>query len=717
MADLRYQRNFGIAAHIDAGKTTTTERILYYTGVNHKIGEVHDGGATMDWMAQEQERGITITSAATTCFWNFPTDQGKKMPETKQYKFNIIDTPGHGDFTVEVERSLRVLDGLLALFCAVSGVEPQSETVWRQANRYRVPRIGFVNKMDRSGADFLNVVKQVREMLGAKAVPLQLPIGAEDSFKGVVDLITMKGIVWNEADKGMTFEEVPIPEDMKEEVNQYRQELVEAVAEYDDKLLEKFFDDPNSITEAEMHEAIRKATIDISIIPMMCGSSFKNKGVQTALDAVVRYLPGPLDIEAVKGTNPDNGEELTRKADAKEPFAALAFKIMTDPFVGRLAFFRAYSGRLEAGSYVLNTRTGRNERISRIMQMHANKQNPVDFIEAGDIGAAVGFKDIKTGDTLCNEDHPIVLEAMTFPEPVIAIAIEPKTQADVDKMGMAIAKLVEEDPTLRVKTDEETGQTILSGMGELHLEIIVDRMRREFKVEINQGAPQVAYKEAFNQTIEHRETLKKQTGGRGKFADIIFEIGPADPEFLKEQDGKTTFQFVNSLFGGSIPKEFVPAIQKGFESAMTTGVLAGYPMESMKVNVKDGSFHQVDSDAMSFELCAKQGYREAGRKAKPVLLEPIMKVEVLTPDQYMGDVTGDLNRRRGMLEGMDSKHGVQVIKAKVPLSEMFGYVTQLRSLSSGRATSTMEFSHYNPAPNNIAEEVIAKAKGKMKVED
>ena len=717
MADLRYQRNFGIAAHIDAGKTTTTERILYYTGVNHKIGEVHDGGATMDWMAQEQERGITITSAATTCFWNFPTDQGKKMADTKQYKFNIIDTPGHVDFTVEVERSLRVLDGLLALFCAVSGVEPQSETVWRQANRYRVPRIGFVNKMDRSGADFLNVVKQVREMLGAKAVPLQLPIGAEDSFKGVVDLITMKGIVWNEADKGMTFEEVPIPEDMKEEVNQYRQELVEAVAEYDDKLLEKFFDDPNSITEAEMHEAIRKATIDISIIPMMCGSSFKNKGVQTALDAVVRYLPGPLDIDAVKGTNPDNGEELTRKADAKEPFAALAFKIMTDPFVGRLAFFRAYSGRLEAGSYVLNTRTGRNERISRIMQMHANKQNPVEFIEAGDIGAAVGFKDIKTGDTLCNEDHPIVLEAMTFPEPVIAIAIEPKTQADVDKMGMAIAKLVEEDPTLRVKTDEETGQTILSGMGELHLEIIVDRMRREFKVEINQGAPQVAYKEAFNQTIEHRETLKKQTGGRGKFADIIFEIGPADPEFLKEQDGKTTFQFVNSLFGGSIPKEFVPAIQKGFESAMTTGVLAGYPMESMKVNVKDGSFHQVDSDAMSFELCAKQGYREAGRKAKPVLLEPIMKVEVLTPDQYMGDVTGDLNRRRGMLEGMDSKHGVQVIKAKVPLSEMFGYVTQLRSLSSGRATSTMEFSHYNPAPNNIAEEVIAKAKGKMKVED
>ncbi|HMG82808.1 MAG TPA: elongation factor G [Ferruginibacter sp.] len=715
MSDLRYQRNFGIAAHIDAGKTTTTERILYYTGVNHKIGEVHDGGATMDWMAQEQERGITITSAATTCFWNYPMVQGKKTPDTKQYKFNIIDTPGHVDFTVEVERSLRVLDGLLALFCAVSGVEPQSETVWRQANRYKVPRIGFVNKMDRSGADFLNVVKQVREMLGAKAVPLQLPIGAEDNFTGVVDLITMKGIVWNEEDKGMTFKEVPIPADMKEEVDQYRQELIEAVAEYDEKLLEKFFDDPTTISEDEMHAAIRKATIDLSIIPMMCGSSFKNKGVQTALDAIVRYLPGPLDIDAVKGINPDTGEELIRTADPKGPFSALAFKIMTDPFVGRLAFFRAYSGRLDAGSYVLNTRTGKKERISRIMQMHANKQNPVDFIEAGDIGAAVGFKDIKTGDTLCNEDDPIVLEAMTFPEPVISIAVEPKTQADVDKMGMAIAKLVEEDPTLRVRTDEETGQTILSGMGELHLEIIIDRMKREFKVEINQGAPQVAYKEAFGTTIDHREILKKQSGGRGKFADIIFTIGPADDEYLK--DSKTNFQFVNALFGGSIPKEFVPAIQKGFESAMTTGVLAGYPMVSMKVTVKDGSFHQVDSDAMSFELCAKQGYREAGRKAKPTLLEPIMKVEVLTPDQYMGDVTGDLNRRRGMLEGMDSKHGVQVIKAKVPLSEMFGYVTQLRSLSSGRASSTMEFSHYSPAPNAVAETVMAKAKGKVKIED
>ena len=711
MADLRFQRNFGIAAHIDAGKTTTTERILYYTGVSHKIGEVHDGAATMDWMEQEKERGITITSAATTCFWHFPTNQGKRDANTKQYKFNIIDTPGHVDFTVEVERSLRVLDGLLALFCAVSGVEPQSETVWRQANRYKVPRIGFVNKMDRAGADFLNVVKQVKEMLGAKAVPLQLPIGAEDHFTGVVDLIQMKGIIWEEETKGMTYKEVPIPADMMEEVNEWRQHLIEAVAEYDEKLPEKFFDDPNTITEDEVHEAIRKATIDISIIPMMCGSSFKNKGVQTALDAIVRYLPGPLDIEAVKGTDPKTGEELIRRPDAKEPFAALAFKIMTDPFVGRLAFFRAYSGHLDSGSYVLNTRTGKNERISRIMQMHANKQNPIDFIEAGDIGAAVGFKDIKTGDTLCNEDHPIVLESMTFPEPVISIAIEPKTQADVDKMGMAIAKLVEEDPTLRVKTDEETGQTILSGMGELHLEIIVDRMKREFKVEINQGAPMVAYKEAFQATIEHREVLKKQTGGRGKFADIIFEIGPADEDFLKEDKG--SYQFINDIFGGSIPREFVPAIQKGFEQSMTNGVLANYPMENMKVRVFDGSFHAVDSDSMSFELCAKQGFREAARKAKPVLLEPIMKVEVITPDQYMGDVTGDLNRRRGMLEGMDSKAGAQVIKAKVPLSEMFGYVTQLRSMSSGRATSTMEFSHYAPAPNNIAEEVIAKVKGKV----
>ena len=716
MADLRFQRNFGIAAHIDAGKTTTTERILRYTGMIHKIGEVHDGAATTDWMEQEKERGITITSAAVSCQWNFPTVLGKVNADTKKYYFNIIDTPGHVDFTVEVERSMRVLDGLIALFSAVDGVEPQSETVWRQANRYNVPRIGFVNKMDRAGADFLNVVKQVKEMLGSKAVPLQLPIGAEDDFIGVVDLIKMKGIIWHMETEGMTFDEIPVPEDMLEEANEWRALLVEAVAEYDDKLMEKFFEDPASITEDEMHEAIRKATIDLSIVPMMCGSSFKNKGVQTALDAVCRYLPSPMDIEDTKGIDPDTGEEVSRKPDAKEPFAALAFKIMTDPFVGRLAFFRCYSGRLEAGSYVLNVRSGKKERISRIMKMFANKQNPVDFIEAGDIAAAVGFKEIKTGDTLCDEDHPITLENMFIPEPVIAVAVEPKTQADVDKMGMAIAKLVEEDPTLRVNTDEDTGQTILRGMGELHLEIIIDRMRREFKVEVNQGAPQVAYKEAFHNTIQHRETLKKQTGGRGKFADIVFFFGPADEEWLKENEGKH-FQFVNDIFGGSIPKEFIPAIQKGFETSMGTGVLASYPVNNMKVRIVDGSFHDVDSDAMSFELCAKAGFREAGRKAKPVLLEPIMKVEVLTPDQYMGDVTGDLNRRRGMLEGMDSRANLQVIKAKVPLSEMFGYVTQLRSLSSGRATSTMEFSHYNPAPNNIAEEVIAKQKGKAKVDD
>ncbi len=716
MADLRFQRNFGIAAHIDAGKTTTTERILRYTGMIHKIGEVHDGAATTDWMEQEKERGITITSAAVSCQWNFPTVKGKADANTKKYYFNIIDTPGHVDFTIEVERSMRVLDGLIALFSAVDGVEPQSETVWRQANRYKVPRIGFVNKMDRSGADFLMVVNQVKEMLGAKAVPLQLPIGAEDNFKGVVDLIKMKGIIWHMETEGMTFDEIPVPEDMVEEANEWRASLVEAVAEYDDKLMEKFFEDPNSITEEEMHEAIRKATIDLSIVPMMCGSSFKNKGVQTALDAVCRYLPSPIDVDAVTGTDPHTGEEIVRKPDAKEPFSALAFKIMTDPFVGRLAFFRCYSGHLDAGSYVLNVRSGKKERISRIMKMFANKQNPIDFIEAGDIGAAVGFKEIKTGDTLCDEDHPITLENMFIPEPVIAIAVEPKTQADVDKMGMAIAKLVEEDPTLRVNTDEDTGQTILRGMGELHLEIIIDRMRREFKVEVNQGAPQVAYKEAFGTTVEHREVLKKQTGGRGKFADIQFAIGPADAEWMKENEGKS-FQFVNDIFGGSIPKEFIPAIQKGFETAMSTGVLAGYPMNNMKVRIFDGSYHDVDSDSMSFELCARSGFREAGRKAKPTLLEPIMKVEVLTPDQYMGDVTGDLNRRRGMLEGMDSRANLQVIKAKVPLSEMFGYVTQLRSLSSGRATSTMEFSHYAPAPNNVAEEVIAKSKGKVKVED
>ena len=703
--------NIGILAHIDAGKTTTTERILFYTGVNHKIGEVHDGAATMDWMEREQERGITITSAATTAFWK---GMAGNYPE---HRINIIDTPGHVDFTIEVERSMRVLDGLIALFSAVDGVEPQSETVWRQANRYKVPRIGFVNKMDRAGADFLMVVNQVREMLGAKAVPLQLPIGAEDNFKGVVDLIKMKGIMWDDATEGMTYVEVPVPDDMKEDVDYWRAQLIEAVAEYDDKLMEKFFENPDSISEDEVHEAIRKACIDLSIVPMMCGSSFKNKGVQTALDAVCRYLPSPVDVEDTEGTDPDTGEKITRKPNAKEPFAALAFKIMTDPFVGRLAFFRCYSGHLDAGSYVRNVRSGKNERISRIMKMFANKQNPIDFIEAGDIAAAVGFKEIKTGDTLCDENHLIVLENMFIPEPVISVAVEPKTQADVDKMGMAIAKLVEEDPTLRVKTDEDTGQTILSGMGELHLEIIVDRMRREFKVEINQGNPQVAYKEAFGTTIEHREVLKKQSGGRGKFADIQFSIGPADEEWLKENGDKKAFQFVNDLFGGSIPKEFVPAITKGFETAMSTGVLAGFPVNNMKIRVFDGSYHDVDSDAMSFELCAKAGFRTAGKKAKPTLLEPIMKVEVVTPDQYMGDVTGDLNRRRGMLEGMDSRGNLQVIKAKVPLSEMFGYVTQLRSLSSGRATSTMEFSHYSPAPNNIAEEVMAKNKGRIKDEE
>ena len=711
MADLKFQRNFGIAAHIDAGKTTCTERILYYTGMSHKIGEVHDGAATTDWMEQEKERGITITSAAVTCFWNYPTLKGEIFGDTKKYKFNIIDTPGHVDFTVEVERSMRVLDGLVALFSAVDGVEPQSETVWRQANRYKVPRLGFVNKMDRAGADFLNVVKQIREMLGAKSIPLQLPIGAEDDFKGIVDLITMKGVIWDNATQGMTYSEIAIPADMQEEADYWRTQLIEAIAEYDDNLMEKFFEDPNSITEDEIHIAVRKATIDMSIVPMLCGSAFKNKGVQTMLDCVVRYLPSPLDIEGIRGLDPETGEEIIRQPNAKEPFAALAFKIMTDPFVGRLAFFRCYSGRLDAGSYVRNVRSGKNERISRIMQMHANKQNPIDFIEAGDIGAAVGFKEIKTGDTLCDENNLIVLENMFIPEPVISIAVEPKAQADVDRMGMAIAKLVEEDPTLRVKTDEETGQTVLSGMGELHLEIIVDRMRREFKVEVNQGAPQVAYKEAFNATIEHREVLKKQSGGRGKFADIYFEFGPAQEEWLKENAGKQ-MQFVNDIHGGSIPREFIPAIQKGFEQSMGSGVLANYPVEHMRVRIFDGSFHQVDSDAMSFELCAKAGFREAARKAKPVILEPIMKVEVITPEQYMGDVTGDLNRRRGILEGMDSRAGAQVIKAKVPLSEMFGYVTQLRSMSSGRATSTMEFSHYSIAPNNIAEEVIAKIKGK-----
>jgi len=693
--DLKYTRNIGIAAHIDAGKTTTTERILYYSGVNHKISKVHDGAATMDWMVQEQERGITITSAATTVFWNY---NGSK------YHINIIDTPGHVDFTVEVNRSLRVLDGLVFLFSAVDGVEPQSETNWRLADNYSVPRIGFVNKMDRAGADFLNVVNQVRTMLGSNAIPLQLPIGAEDNFKGVVDLINFRGMIWNEADKGMTYQVVDIPEDMLADANSWREKLLEAVSEYDDKLMEKFFEDPNSITEREILDALRLATIDMKIIPMVCGSSFKNKGVQTMLDLVMELMPSPMDRPFVKGTHPDTGEEVTRRPDVKEPFTALAFKIATDPFVGRLAFMRAYSGKLDAGSYVYNTRSGNKERISRIFQMHANKQNPIEFLHAGDIGAAVGFKDIKTGDTLCTEESPIVLEAMQFPEPVIGLAIEPKVQADVDKLGIALGKLAEEDPTFRVRTDEETGQTVISGMGELHLEIIVDRLRREFKLEINQGAPQVAYKEAITQPVTHREVFKKQSGGRGKFADIQFELMPPTPE-------TKGLEFVNEIVGGSIPKEFIPSVQKGFESAMVNGVLAGYPIENMRVRLFDGSFHAVDSDSMSFELCARMGYKEAAAKARPVLLEPIMKVEVLTPEENMGDVIGDLNKRRGQLEGMDSRAGMQVIKAKVPLGEMFGYVTQLRTITSGRATSTMEFSHYNEAPNNITQEVLAKVKG------
>ena len=706
MSDLHFTRNIGIAAHIDAGKTTCTERILYYTGVNHKIGEVHDGAATMDWMVQEQERGITITSAATTCFWNY---RGNK------YKVNIIDTPGHVDFTVEVNRSLRVLDGLVFLFSAVDGVEPQSETNWRLANNYNVTRICFVNKMDRAGADFLNVCKQVKEMLGGNAVPLQLPLGAEANFRGVVDLINNRAIEWNEADKGMTFKVVDIPAEMKDEVYHWREKLLESVSEFDDKIMEKFFSDQSTITEDEVLTALRKATIAGKIIPMVCGSAFKNKGVQTMLDLVMSIMPSPLDKDNIHGINPDTEQEVTRKPDLKDPFTALAFKIATDPFVGRLAFFRAYSGRLDSGSYVLNTRSGQKERISRIFQMHANKQNQVPFIEAGDIGAAVGFKDIKTGDTLCDEKHPIILEAMNFPEPVIGIAIEPKTQADLDKLGSALGKLSEEDPTFRVKTDDDTNQTIISGMGELHLEIIVDRLKREFKVEINQGAPQVNYKEAINGTIEHREVYKKQTGGRGKFADIEFTVSPVDADFVPDAKNGG-LQFENEVTGGNIPREFIPAVEKGFRAAMVNGVLAGFQMQTMKIELTDGSYHDVDSDALSFEICARTAFREAMPKAKPVLLEPIMKIEVITPEQYMGDVVGDLNRRRGIIEGMDSKGNAQVIKAKVPLGEMFGYVTQLRTLTSGRATSTMEFSHYAETPKNISEEVVAKAKGKKAAE-
>ena len=702
--DLKYTRNIGIAAHIDAGKTTTTERILFYTGKTHKIGEVHDGASTMDWMEQEAERGITIQSAATTCKWNFPTENGKPTADAKEYHFNIIDTPGHVDFTVEVNRSLRVLDGLVFLFSAVDGVEPQSETNWRLADNYKVPRIGFVNKMDRQGANFLNVCNQVKEMLKSNAVPIVLPIGDEADFKGVVDLIKNRAIVWHEENSGSTFDIVEIPAEMKEDVAKYRAQLIEEVAGYDEGLLEKFMEDESSITEEEIHKALRAAVMDMAIIPMVCGSSFKNKGVQFMLDAVCRYLPSPLDKEAIEGTNPETGEPALRKPAVDAPFSALAFKIATDPYVGRLAFFRAYSGHLDAGSYVLNTRSGNKERISRIYQMHANKQNPIEYIEAGDIGAAVGFKDIKTGDTLCDEKYPIVLESMVFPEPVIGIAVEPKTKADVDKLGMALAKLAEEDPTFQVKTDQASGQTVISGMGELHLDIIIDRLKREFKVEVNQGQPQVEYKEAITGKADHREVYKKQTGGRGKFADSVFRMEPAE-------EGKMGLEFVNEIKGGNIPKEYIPSVEKGFKEAMKSGPLAGFEMDAMKIVLIDGSFHPVDSDSLSFELAAKLGYKEAARAAKAVLMEPIMKLEVITPEENMGDIVGDLNRRRGQVNNMDDRNGAKVIKAFVPLSEMFGYVTSLRTLSSGRATSTMEFSHYAETPSNIADEVIKNARG------
>ena len=703
--NLKYTRNIGIAAHIDAGKTTTTERILFYTGVSHKIGEVHDGAATMDWMEQEQERGITITSAATTCIWNFPSNQGQPIDNSKPYQFNIIDTPGHVDFTVEVNRSLRVLDGLVFLFSAVDGVEPQSETNWRLADNYKVPRIGFVNKMDRQGANFLNVGKQVKEMLKSNAVPIVLNIGEEEDFKGIVDLVTNKAMIWHEENYGSTFDEVPIPENMLEDVKKYRAELIEAVAEYDDNLLEKFFDNPDSISPDEIHAALRDATQDMSIIPMICGSSFKNKGVQFLLDAVCRYLPSPEDKKAITGINPRDNSEIERKPNVEEPFSALAFKIATDPFVGRLAFFRVYSGKLDAGSYVLNNRTENKERISRIYQMHSNKQNSIDVIEAGDIGAGVGFKDIKTGDTLSSEKGPIVLESMDFPDPVIGIAVEPKTKADIDRLGMSLAKLSEEDPTFQVKTDEASGQTIISGMGELHLDIIVDRLKREFKVEVNQGKPQVEYKESITQLAEHREVYKKQTGGRGKFADIIFTIEPLDQE-------KSGLEFVNLIKGGNVPKEYIPSVEKGFREAMKNGPLAGFEIDSMKVTLKDGSFHPVDSDSLSFELAAKLGFKESAKAAKAVIMEPIMKLEVLTPEENMGDIVGDLNRRRGQVNSMDDRAGSKVVKAEVPLSEMFGYVTSLRTLSSGRATSTMEFDHYAETPTNISEEVISEIQGK-----
>jgi len=699
--DLNYTRNIGIMAHIDAGKTTTTERILYYTGVSHKIGEVHDGAATMDWMEQEQERGITITSAATTCFWNY---------DSEKYQVNIIDTPGHVDFTVEVERSLRVLDGAVACFCAVGGVEAQSETVWRQANKYKVPRMGFVNKMDRSGADFFKAVREVKEKLGANPIPIQIPIGSEESFKGVVDLITMKAIVWYDDENGTNYTLEDIPDYLVAEANEWRETLVEAVAVHDEDLMERFFEDSDSITEEELIVVIRKATIAMDIVPMLCGSAFKNKGVQRLLDAIITYMPSPLDVDAIVGTVPGTDEEISRQPKVEEPLAALAFKIATDPFVGRLAFTRLYSGSIDAGSYVFNVRTGNKERISRLYQMHSNKQNAIDRVEAGDICACVGFKDIRTGDTLCQKETQIELESMDFPEPVIGVAVEPLTQKDLDKMGMALAKLAEEDPTFHVKTDEESGQTVISGMGELHLDIIIDRLKREFKVECNQGAPQVAYKEAIKGSVSHRQVFKKQSGGRGKFADIVFDLSPVDADF--EGEG---LQFVDKIKGGNIPKEFVPSVQKGFIEAMKNGVLAGYSVDTLKVVLLDGSFHPVDSDQLSFELAAKQGYREACSKANPVLLEPIMKIEVITPEEYMGDIIGDLNKRRGQIEGMESKHGARVVNATVPLSEQFGYVTILRTLSSGRANSSMEFDHFAEVPKGIAKEVVEKAKGKVEL--
>src|SRR5690554_262637 len=702
--DLKYTRNIGIAAHIDAGKTTTTERILFYTGVNHKLGETHEGSATMDWMEQEQERGITITSAATTCTWKFPLENAQETPETKDYKFNIIDTPGHVDFTVEVSRSLRVLDGLVFLFSAADGVEPQSETNWRLADDYNVLRIGFVNKMDRQGANFLGVCQQVKDMLKSNAVPIVLPIGDEEDFKGIVDLVKNRAIVWHDETLGATFDEIEIPAEMRDEVDEYRGKLIEEVAAYDENLLEKYMEDETSISEDEVHAALRAAVMDMSIIPMVCGSSFKNKGVQFLIDAVVRYLPSPLEKPAIVGINPKTEEEEERIPDAKEPFAALAFKIATDPFVGRLAFFRVYSGRLDAGSYVLNNRSGKRERISRIYQMHSKDQNAIDFIEAGDIGAAVGFKDIRTGDTLTDEKHPIILENINFPDPVIGVAVEPKTKSDVEKLGAGLQKLAEEDPTFQVRTDEASGQTIISGMGELHIDILIERLRREFKVEVTQGKPQVEYKEAFTKETEYRETYKRQTGGRGAFADIIFTIGPAE-------EGAEGLTFVDEVKGGNIPREYIPSVEKGFRDAMSNGPLAGFEMDSMKVTLKDGSYHAVDSDQLSFELAAKLGYRNASKAAGAVILEPIMKIDVITPEENMGDIVGDLNRRRGQVNDMSDRSGAKVIRAEVPLSEMFGYVTTLRTLSSGRATSTMTFSHYAETPANISAEVIAEATG------